>query len=451
MKMHACIGMLLTLFLMLALLPVLSATAAPEVVVEVIFENGLNEITKTPCDDFVASIKVTLPAGVVIDWWDMEIHWDPIVLELQTGTSADVVEGDFMRPFGTTMFLCQEPDNVAGVLPVIACAFLAGGDASGSGILCDIKFHCKAPGDGNIIIFDPYPPGEESCLVALVGAEYKPVPIDVVINGVVHQLSPPPTPPNAAFTPPDGAMVDVCTDVILDGTASTLGYDTLPSPGHVCPITEWRWEIDEGCDGTIEHIFYGEVVVYHCEAPGDVGIKLTVWAPDPLPPTHPDYVEYDSETHIIHQIGWEIPVYVDIKPGSFPNPLNLKSQGLISVAICGTADFDVATIDPQTIRLTREGVEDGVAPIRWSYEDVATPYTGEPCGGHELGGDGYLDLTLKFKTQELVATLGLDAFKGEVIVLILTGNLKEEDGGTPIRGQDCVWILNVDCRDLMRI
>jgi len=434
--MHACIGMLLTLFLTLALLPVLPAAAAPEVMVEVIFENGLNEITKAPCSNFVASIKVTLPAGVVIDFWIMEIHWDPAVLELQTGTTADVIEGPFMKAFGPTIFVLRDPDNVNGILPDIACGFFTAVKASGSGILCYIKFHCKAPGDGNIIIFDPCPPGEETILLDVLNV----VPIDVVINGVVHQQTEP-EPPNAEFTPADCTFVYVCTDVILEGSASTDGFDTLPYPGHVCPITEWKWEIDESCDGTIDLTLYGKVVVYHCEAPGDVGIKLTVWAPDPSPPTHPHYVEYDSETHIIHQIGWEIPVYVDIKPGSFPNPINIKSQGLVPVAICGTADFDVTTIDPQTIRLTREGVEDGVAPIRWSYEDVATPYTGEPCGGHELGGDGYLDLTLKFKTQELVATLGLNAFKGEVIVLILTGNLKEEDGGTPIRGQDCVWIL----------
>lgn len=137
-----------------------------------------------------------------------------------------------------------------------------------------------------------------------------------------------------------------------------------------------------------------------------------------------------------------ISVYVDIKPASWPNPLNPKSKGVLPVAVCGTEEFDVTTIDPTTIQLTIEGVEEGVMPLRWSYEDVATPYTGEPCGGHALGGDGYLDLTLKFGTQDVVNTLGLYDFKGETILLILTGNLKEEFGGTPIQGQDCTWILN---------
>ena len=138
----------------------------------------------------------------------------------------------------------------------------------------------------------------------------------------------------------------------------------------------------------------------------------------------------------------EIPVYVDIKPGSWPNPLQLKGRGVLPVAICGTEEFDVTTIDPETVRLTIEGVTEEVPPLRWSYEDAATPYMGEPGSGHDLEGDGYLDLTLKFKTREVIETLGLDAFSDrDVVVLMLTGNLKAEHGGTPIQGQDCIVIL----------
>jgi len=140
----------------------------------------------------------------------------------------------------------------------------------------------------------------------------------------------------------------------------------------------------------------------------------------------------------------EIPVSVDIKPGSCPNSLHLDSKGVLPVAILGTDEIDVTTIDPSTIELTLEGAEEGVSPLRWSYEDVATPIDGEPCDCHDLDGDGYLDLTLKFKTQELVDTLGLDAFgQGDIILLIITGNIKEEYNGTPITGQDCVRVLEL--------
>ena len=134
-----------------------------------------------------------------------------------------------------------------------------------------------------------------------------------------------------------------------------------------------------------------------------------------------------------------IPVYVDIKPGGWPNPINIGSKGVFPVAICGTEDFDVMTIDPATVKIYIEGIGEGVCPIRWSYEDVATPYTGAPGGGHALGGDGYLDLVFHFDTQTVVTGLGLAGHVGETIPLIIKGNLNV--GLIPIIGQDYVRIL----------
>ncbi len=143
-----------------------------------------------------------------------------------------------------------------------------------------------------------------------------------------------------------------------------------------------------------------------------------------------------------------IPVFVDIKPGSWPNPINPKSKGVIPVAICGTDEFDVMTIDPATIQITTEDLlgETGVSPLRWSYEDVATPYTGEEGGGHEITGDGFIDLVFHFDTPEVVETLGLYDYAGTTIPLIIIGNLIEDEGGTPIRGQDFVWILDKEMK-----
>ncbi|MFZ2070029.1 MAG: hypothetical protein WAV32_00160 [Halobacteriota archaeon] len=133
----------------------------------------------------------------------------------------------------------------------------------------------------------------------------------------------------------------------------------------------------------------------------------------------------------------DLSVYVDIKPGSCPNPVNVRSGGVLPVAVLGTEEFDVAGIDVSTIRLTRGDA--GVAPIRYSYEDVATPYEGvEACGCHELTGDGYTDLTLKFDRQELVETLGLTDEAGKTIPLTVTGSLLD---GTVIEGSDCIWVL----------
>jgi hypothetical protein len=126
------------------------------------------------------------------------------------------------------------------------------------------------------------------------------------------------------------------------------------------------------------------------------------------------------------------PIAVDIKPTSCPNPLNTKSNGVLPVAILGTDQFDVYDVDPATVTL------EGVSPLRWAYEDVATPVDNGPddCECTTEGPDGYRDLTLKFSTQEIVAALG-DVTDGEYRVLTLqaltyVGNIRE--------GRDCVWI-----------
>jgi hypothetical protein len=116
------------------------------------------------------------------------------------------------------------------------------------------------------------------------------------------------------------------------------------------------------------------------------------------------------------------------------------SWGVIPVAICGTEEFDVTTIDPASVRLHVEGVDEGVPPLRWSYEDVATPYTGDPGGGHEMGGNGIIDLVFHFKTPEAVETLGLCEYEDVTMPLIIMGNLREEFDGTQIMGQDYVWL-----------
>ncbi len=139
--------------------------------------------------------------------------------------------------------------------------------------------------------------------------------------------------------------------------------------------------------------------------------------------------------------GLRVTVPVDVRPGSCPNPLNCKSRGVLPVAIPGTVMFDVTEIDPSTVRLA------GVAPLRWDYEDVATPY--EPVGGRQdclvdcttMGPDGYMDATLKFETQEIVEALGETIQDGDCIVAQLTGSLRESAGGTDFIGEDVIRIV----------
>lgn len=74
-------------------------------------------------------------------------------------------------------------------------------------------------------------------------------------------------------------------------------------------------------------------------------------------------------------------VGIDIKPGSDPNSINLKSNGVVPVAVLTTGGFDASTITPDT------AVFVGASPVRWTLEDV--------------DGDGDLDMLFHFRTQDL--------------------------------------------------
>ncbi len=125
-------------------------------------------------------------------------------------------------------------------------------------------------------------------------------------------------------------------------------------------------------------------------------------------------------------------INLDIKPQSCPNPFNVKSKGVLPVAILGTEEFDVSTIVPTSVRLA------GVEPIRDSLEDVAAPLVDpNECECSTDGPDGFTDLTLKFETQAVLEALG-EVNTGDILTLQLTGVLNDE---TSIEGADCVVIV----------
>jgi hypothetical protein len=107
-------------------------------------------------------------------------------------------------------------------------------------------------------------------------------------------------------------------------------------------------------------------------------------------------------------------VDIDIKPGSDPNSVNLKSKGVVPVAVLTTDDFDATTVDPGTVLFA------GASPLRWTLEDV--------------DGDGDIDLLFHFKTQEL--NLGEGSTDAT-----LTGDTTD---GKHIQGTDAVNIVPKD-------
>lgn len=94
-----------------------------------------------------------------------------------------------------------------------------------------------------------------------------------------------------------------------------------------------------------------------------------------------------------------IEVDIDIKPGSYPNSINLKSKGKVPVAILSTDDFDAYDVDPVSCEFA------GAYPLRWNTEDVDY--------------DGDYDILFHFMTQELElnkdsteATIECETFEG---------------------------------------
>ncbi len=81
-------------------------------------------------------------------------------------------------------------------------------------------------------------------------------------------------------------------------------------------------------------------------------------------------------------------VTIDIKPGSFPNSINLRSKGNVPVAILSSSTFDATTIDRDTV------VFAGASPL---------PIGQTP---QDVNGDGLMDVVLHFKTQDLNLQLG---------------------------------------------
>ena len=131
----------------------------------------------------------------------------------------------------------------------------------------------------------------------------------------------------------------------------------------------------------------------------------------------------------------QLPVFVDVKPGSCPNSFNPTKKGVLPVAIVGTFSFDVTTIDPASVRAAGD-----VAPLRWAYEDVATPYVGGAGGCTTIEGDGIMDLTLKYDALEIAGALDLGSHGGEMMPLSFHGSLMNSD--TVVQGEDWLRVLD---------
>lgn len=85
-------------------------------------------------------------------------------------------------------------------------------------------------------------------------------------------------------------------------------------------------------------------------------------------------------------------VTIDIKPGSYPNSIQLASHGVVPVAVLTTSNFDANQFIPEMAHLydatiTASTSCRGAMAVRWTRDDV--------------NGDGRADLVFFFKTEDL--------------------------------------------------
>ncbi|MFZ5647433.1 MAG: hypothetical protein ACOY30_07410 [Bacillota bacterium] len=93
-------------------------------------------------------------------------------------------------------------------------------------------------------------------------------------------------------------------------------------------------------------------------------------------------VNYGSQNVRIKVIS-SIKVGIDIKPGSYPNSINLKNKGNVPVAVLSSSTFDATKIDRNSV------VFAGASPL---------PIGASP---EDVNKDGLPDVVLRFATQDL--------------------------------------------------
>jgi len=114
-------------------------------------------------------------------------------------------------------------------------------------------------------------------------------------------------------------------------------------------------------------------------------------------------------------------VDIDIKPGSYPNCINLGSNGVVPVAILSSADFDATIeVDRDTVELAGAGVA-----VRGKNNKLL-------AHEEDVNDDGLLDLVCQVETENLDPGTFQDGYA------VLTG---KTIGGQDIEGMDEITIV----------
>ena len=173
----------------------------------------------------------------------------------------------------------------------------------------------------------------------------------------------------------------------------------------------------------------GDIVGSYADATGAHGFLLTgetftainvpgalstwVWGINDSGQIVGEYSEYGTGRHgfLATPVPEPFAIAIDIKPGAYPNGINLKSKGAVQVAILASSEFDSSSVDPSTVKFA------DASATKWVMRD--------------MNDDGYVDMLLYFNTQDLNLTSSSTS-------ATLTG---KTTNGKSIEGSDSVLIV----------
>jgi hypothetical protein len=213
------------------------------------------------------------------------------------------------------------------------------------------------------------------------------------------------------ISPDDGSSFSTAQTVVLVGEATDLEEGNLDGAAVL-------WSSDlQGVLG------FGRSIAVTSLIPGTHVVTLDAQDASGAEGTASILIEVTEIPPVLDFMGEVIPVIVDIKPGEFPNLINITRDPnrieVIPVAILTTSIFDAATVDPRTVRFGKTGTE--AAPVQTTLADA--------------NGDGALDLILRFRTQdtglqcgdtvaELTAqTMGREVIQGSDAIVTMRGGV----------------------------
>jgi hypothetical protein len=160
-----------------------------------------------------------------------------------------------------------------------------------------------------------------------------------------------------------------------------------------------------------------------------VRFRLNIWSNGQLFTPDSQNIEVAFDNVIVNDGQLICPVKVvsiDIKPGSYPNSINLCSNGAVPIALLGSDTFNVNNVNTETLRFAEAAVK---------VVGKKDPHS--LCSYSDINGDLIDDLVCHFVTADIA---GID---GESTSATVNGEFID---GTPIEGTDNFNIVKDTCQ-----